>query len=191
MDILEIHNYFKNRVSEIKVICECVNPWGFLCCSAFIDYLVNAIYKKSNATNYKDFIIKYLSEINHLYADFEYSKDKKKDLPEQMYYILRCGIVHSFSLVPDKKAKKNGGRQRSILLSHDKNNDGYTHLEAFTKGDFDSVIFTAESFASDLEKLVEKIFTEIVVKKPEIKENIISWWGKNKPISIIIYRNQK
>ena len=34
-----------------------------------------------------------------------------------MYIILRCGIVHSFSFVPNQQGINNNGRTRSILLA--------------------------------------------------------------------------
>ena len=180
MEITDIHNYFKNRISEINDLAKRGDPWVFLCCSSFVDYLVRATYdKEANANDYKEFIMNYLSLIDIRYKDFEYQSGAK-DLPDQMYHILRCGIIHSFSLIPDSNSLRKGGRIRSILLAHNKN--GATHFKAMTESGYDSVIFTAESFAADLEKLVEKIFTEIVIIDSAIEVNIKSWWTKYTPI---------
>lgn len=120
-----------------------------------------------------------------MYKDFEYVTNNKKDLPEQMYYVLRCGIVHSFSLVPDKTSIGNGGRERSILLNHNKNNDGYTHLKAYTENSYDSVVFTAETYATDIEKLVDMIFTKIVRQDSVVEKKIIKYWETHPPISAL------
>ena len=182
MEISDIHKYFKNRISEIKDLAvNTGNPWVFLCCSSFIDYLVRLVYdKEANSSDYKKFIIDYLSQIDIRYKDFEYQSGVK-DLPDQMYHILRCGIIHSFSLIPDSSSLRKGGRKRSILLAHNKN--GETHFKPVTENGYDSVVFTAESFSSDLEKLVDKIFTEIVISDPTIEANIKRWWGKYTPIA--------
>lgn len=180
MEISVIHNYFKERISEIIDLANRGDPWVFLCCSSFIDYLVRATYdKRANASDYKEFIKDYLCSIDMRYKDFQYQSGTK-DLPDQMYHILRCGIIHNFSLIPDSSSLRKGGRERSILLAHNRN--GATHFKPITENGFDSVIFTAESFATDLKRLVEKIFTEIVVNDSAIETNIKSWWTKFTPI---------
>lgn len=176
-DINTIHKYFKARVKEIKCISKKVNPWGFVCCSAFIEYLVKATNGgESGREKYKDFIIKYLSQIDDRYTNFKYH-DGKQDLPVQMYHILRCGIIHSFSFVPDNLALGNGGRIRSILLSHKD-----VHLTPYTEKEYDSVIFNAMSFANDIEKLVDLIFNDIAEKDDTVKKNILQWYEKYPPI---------
>ena len=71
-----------------------------------------------------------------------------KDLPLQMYVTLRCGIVHSFSLIPDETGISNNGRSRSILLAHEMK--GHSHFATFKNSELDSVVFTAEQFAKDI-----------------------------------------
>jgi hypothetical protein len=187
--IKDIHKYFKDRISEISDLAKRGDPWVFLCCSAFIDYLVRATFNKEAKSNdYKEFIIQYLSLIDVRYNDFEF-KNGAKDLPDQMYHILRCGIIHSFSLIPDDTSLRKGGRKRSILLAHTKN--GATHFDSYTENGYDSVIFTAETYASDIEKLIDVIFKDVVVNNSRIEENIKSWWSKYTPIHGYIYKKNQ
>jgi len=86
-----------------------------------------------------------------------------KDLPLQMYVTLRCGIVHSFSLIPDDTGISNNGRPRSILLAHEM--QGYIHLVASKNNELDSVIFTAEQFAKDIKETIHIIFQKATTKK--------------------------
>ena len=86
-----------------------------------------------------------------------------KDLPCQMYVTLRCGIVHSFSLIPDAIGKLNKGRPRSILLAHEMK--GQSHFATFKNSEMDSVIFTAEQFAKDIKETIHIIFQKATTKK--------------------------
>jgi len=77
-----------------------VNPWPFLCASAFIDYLTKMVNGgAAGREKYKQFVSTYLARINPLYVSFRYHSGHQ-DLPTQLYQILRCGIVHSFSFSP-------------------------------------------------------------------------------------------
>jgi hypothetical protein len=100
-----------------------VNPWPFLCASALIEYLTKMVNGDgSGAEKYKQFVSTYLARVNPLYNSFTYiygSPSPEQDLPRQMYHILRCGIVHSFSFIPDKQATDKGGRPRSVLIAHE------------------------------------------------------------------------
>jgi hypothetical protein len=112
--------------------------------------------KESTSNDYKNFIRDFLSQINSQYRDFIYTIGGKQDLPEQMYHILRCGIIHSNSLVPDTISLKNNGRTRSVLLGQRRN--GVKDFTKYDQNGFDAVIFTVEDFAEDLEKVLERIF---------------------------------
>jgi len=157
MTLAEIENYFDKRCDEIISLSLRGDPWVFLCISAMIDYLTNMTTGHSTRLKYIKFIEEYLSEINTLYKDFQY-RNGSIDLPTQMYVILRCGIVHSFSFVPNQQGLINGGRIRSILLAHEKN--GHTHFETYTKNRMDSIVFTAEQFSKDIKSVVTFIFNK-------------------------------
>lgn len=99
MILKEVENYFSERCDEIISLSKRGDPWVFLCTSAMIDYLTNMVSGHSTRLKYIKFIEEYFSQVNYLYKDFQF-QNGLKDLPTQMYIILRCGIVHSFSFVP-------------------------------------------------------------------------------------------
>lgn len=148
------------------------------CC--YIEYLTKLYNNGSNNKSYKKFIKDVLSEVNPKYKSFIY-KSGDKDLDIQMYHILRCGIVHSFSLYGDKK-KDGDGRKQSIVLGH-KNYDEGEHLSSFSNEQIeDACLFILEDFIEDLEKATHKLL-EIANQKPEIKNNIENWLKEHPFIS--------
>jgi hypothetical protein len=182
--ITDIHDYYCARIKEVKGYAKSGDPWVFLMAASYIDYLVRMVYnvEQSTSNNYKKFIKDYLSLINPLYKDFVYQCGLE-DLPEQMYHVLRCGIVHGFSLVPDKHGMKKGGRKRSILLGHKINGD--IHFAKIVTTEYDSVLFTAEDFTEDLDKLLDKIFVDIAPHDSILTNNIINWVNMYPPIMSI------
>ena len=130
-----------------------VDPWPFLCASALIEYLTKMVYgSESGAKEYKQFISVYLARTNPLYDSFTYASGDK-DLPLQMYHVLRCGIVHSFSLIPDSRAAARGGRPRSVLIAH-----SGVHLSAYREMSQDAALLVLHDFVADLTSVVEQIF---------------------------------
>ncbi|MDX1904379.1 MAG: hypothetical protein SFU27_09505 [Thermonemataceae bacterium] len=178
MTLAEIESYFIGRCDEIISLSQRGDPWVFLCTSAMIDYLTNMVTGHSTRLKYIKFIEDYFSQVNFQYKDFQY-KNGSKDLPTQMYVILRCGIVHSFSFVPNQQGLTNGGRTRSILLAHEKN--GHSHFEIYTKNGMDSVVFTAEQFSKDLKSVVRLLF-QTTCSNQQIENKIISYVTIHPPI---------
>ncbi len=80
-----------------------------------------------------------------------------------MYVNLRCGIVHSFSLIPDDTGISKKGRPRSIILAHEKK--GYTHFDGFKNNKLDSVIFIPEQFVKDIKETVHLLFQKAKTEK--------------------------
>src|SRR5262249_5273065 len=116
MTLHEAETYFMSRVADLKRMTADGTPWVFLCGSAFIEYLSKlADGKDGGAAGFKRLINTYMLAG---YRTFKY-KSGVAGLPEQLYHVLRCGIVHSFSLIPNRHTKRKGGRDRSVVLSHD------------------------------------------------------------------------
>jgi hypothetical protein len=178
MTLTEIKNYFVDRSDEIISLSLRGDPWIFLCGAAMIDYLTNMTTGNSTRTKYIEFVKDYFSEVNILYKDFQY-QNGTTDLPTQMYVILRCGIVHSFSFIPDQQGIANEGRTRSILVAHEKN--GHTHFESYTKNGMDSVVFTAEQFSKDIKSVVEIIFNKAQTNQ-QLETEIINYVTNYPPI---------
>jgi hypothetical protein len=111
------------------------------------------------------------------YKSFQYLSGKA-DLPEQMYHVLRCGIVHSFSLVPDQGARDKGGRDRSIVLSHNGR-----HLSQWSKQKApDACCLNAEEFIDDIESAMLQLFSTAKGNR-QIAQNIEDWTKRHPPIA--------
>jgi hypothetical protein len=179
----DIETYFKGRVEELKRLAKLGDPWVFLCASSFIEYLAKiTLGRETTQKDYKDFLRDYFFRACPEYDKFTYA-DGDRDLAVQMYHVLRCGIVHSFSLIPDQQAKGKGGRDRSIILAH--RASGRRHLTSYGDGTLDSVVFVAEDFVADIETVTNFIFTESSTH-PLLRLNIETWWNLHPPIGVLL-----
>lgn len=173
MNLIQSEQYFKDRCNEISRMCQCGDPWVFLCAATMIEYLTKMVFGKGGRISYEKFISTYFGRINRMYIEFEYTCGRQ-DLPLQMYLILRCGFVHQFSLIPSGKELGNGARKQSIILAHEMNGHKGEHLTHYTKNGFDSVIFTAEQFTTDLSNVVDLLFrdarTDMLLQSSLIKQ---------------------
>jgi len=153
MNILEAKNYFHDLISAAKKYCADHTPLPFVLGACFIDYFSKMVKGKDNGgRGHKGFVKKYMKEVRQEYATFRYSNGVQ-DLPVQMYHILRCGIVHSFSLIADKSGHKlpfclklcnlrlrnrtvhqQRGRDHSITLCHKDwaDRQGLKHLSPYS-----------------------------------------------------------
>ena len=188
----KIEAYLRARLDELRCLAQRGDPWVFLCASSFLEYL--ARLEKGSATKadeYKSFLRKYLYKVCPSYKRFRYSSGAS-DMADQMYHVLRCGIVHGFSLVADVTAKKHGGRDRSILLAH--RSAGRKHLSAYVnngvKPKVDAAIFVAEDFVEDIAKLAEFLFDESRKETPtagKLRHNMRTWFTDYPPIGIQMF----
>lgn len=176
---------FLDKVKDLRKMCQAGTPLVFVAACAMLDYLVkltNGADKKGQG--YKDFIRDYLAQVRPGYKTFKY-KTGKTDLPEQMYHVLRCGIVHSYSLVPDARAIKDGGRERSIALCHkcEAQEKGWKHLDPYSTATVaDAAIFIAEDFVDDIGECINIIFDKAATDKQH-EQNILCWIKKHPPIT--------
>lgn len=185
MDTLsKIHDYYGKMIDQVQLFAMTFGSgdlWTFLMCSSYVDYLVKMVNntEETGSNDYKEFIRLYLFQIDKRYKDIKY-KSGTQDLPEQMYHVLRCGITHSFSLIPDKKSTSKGGRPRSIVLGHRK--QGEIHLTPYTENGNDSEIFTIEDLPADLKKVLDLIFKDIAPTNSLLENNILNWVKTYPPI---------
>lgn len=180
MNLEAASRYFQKRARELRRACADGTPWVFLSASAYLEYLS----KLTGPVGYKNFIKVYLSQVRPLYRDFVY-RNGKQDLDVQMYHILRCGIVHSFSLIPDRQARVANGRERSIILCHAKERDKkkWSHLMQYrTRKIPDAALFVAEDFVDDIGKVTKLIFEKAKTDK-QLGDNIERWLGNYPPIT--------
>lgn len=183
----QIEKYFKARAKEIQTIAKDGTPWGFLCGAAFLDCLSKlSAGQDMGKQGYKDFARKYLKAINPAYSAFRYANGKA-DLPEQLYHVFRCGILHSFSLVPDATSAGKGGRPRSIVLCHRKEakRTGITHLSGYSTSIIsDACVFVAEDFGKDLKRVTALLFGPTARKiDPDITRKMKNWVKQQPPIT--------
>lgn len=172
----EIRECVDNWFITLPEICKIETPWIFLCLSALIDYLSSAAYP--NAGTQADRYTKFIKEnFSSKYQTLVY-RNGKQDLPEQMYYVLRNGLVHSFSLVPNARSARRGGRVRSIALGHRSNSTPY-HLALFPN---DIVLFIAEDFLEDTKEAAYKLLDNA---KPGtvLEKNLINQFTAHPPIA--------
>jgi len=186
--------YFRDRIDELRSLAKRGDPWVFLCASAFIEYLAK-ISQGKTPSGYKQFLTQYFFKVCPEYASFRYHSGKS-DLAEQMYHVLRCGIVHSFSLIADPTAKSRGGRDRSILLAH--RQSGAKHLgnlvDRHRNPKLDAAIFVAEDFVEDIAKVSDFIFVEArkrTAQGEQLRSNIRTWVHAYPPLRTLSGQNQK
>lgn len=174
VDLDRAKNYLIAEINALRNVKGDV--WIFVGATTMIEYL--AALEKGKPAEQKDFI-EFVRGYMPEYVQFKYKRKHRlsktgvggrlriltrADLPEQMYYILRCGLVHGFSLVPGAKEIKNGGRQRSIELSNrDKaKTDGKQHLDSYEKRPHveDAAYFVDEDFLDHLIEATNRLFAK-------------------------------
>src|SRR5262245_13667263 len=95
MNLPDAHQRFNDRLAELPALYPSGSPWVFLCAAALVEYLAKLVDGTDNGgRGYKCFVRNWLSSIRPAYLSFRYSAGQC-DLPEQMYHVLRCGIVHN------------------------------------------------------------------------------------------------
>jgi hypothetical protein len=165
MNILVAKQYFHKLISAAKEYCVDGTPLPFVLGACFIDYFCKMVDgEDKKKTGYKDFVTKYMKEVREEYVTFKYANGAQ-DLPAQMYHVLRCGVVHSFSLIPDKKVNKQPGRDHSVALCHKAEADkkGLKHLSHYAgPRNLDAALFVIEDFLDDLLAVNELIYNKAV-----------------------------
>lgn len=175
MNHTEIKKYCEDRLIEIRKVSQDGSPTGFLCLAAFVDFLAKlAAGKDEKSKGYKDLITTFFPDA---YKNFVYNSGDK-DLPTQFYSVLRCGILHGFSLYPDRP-NRNGSKVRTIVISHD-GKDGrkpYKHLSNYAEKGFDAALLIADKLCDDMSSAIQKMFTYT-----SVQANAEQWVKKQPPI---------
>lgn len=177
-DLNEVKKHLKDIVKYMESTVDLETAARYIVPLCLIDYL-SKLYDKSSKKGrdqYKNFINEIMAEVNPKYKTFRYTviydTEEENNLPTQMYHVLRCGFVHSFSLIPDETAKKFGGRDRSIILGFKEDNN-LNHLDNFyCEGVLDACLFILDDFISDLDKSIDILF-EKVNNDENLKKHIL------------------
>ncbi|MBL0184932.1 MAG: hypothetical protein IPP97_04270 [Candidatus Obscuribacter sp.] len=198
--------YFKDRVIELRAIQG--TPWGFACAGTLLEVLGKLARGSGKNELGKAGYIKFIREWLPEYEQFEYQQktisttkwNRKhtvkrierlpKSLAVQMYAILRCGLVHSFSFVANKQQRQTGGRDRSIWLTTraEAAANGWNHLGNFSRtapepAIQDAAVFVAEDFLDDLDELIDAIFDKANTSSRQ-RARIVRHLTEQRPIGL-------
>lgn len=180
----DMRSYCDLRLAELQKICPIAGPFFFHCAAGFVDFLAKLHNGKDlKRKGYIDLISK---RFPPAYATFKF-RSGAADLGAQLYYVLRCGILHSFSLVPDEQSRASGGRERSVAIFHqaDAGAKGIAHLSQYSDAFCtDAVALVAEDFLRDIRLTVERILQEDHL-------NAAKWWQQYPPIAGTPYAIEK
>ncbi|HTW93971.1 MAG TPA: hypothetical protein VMD30_04195 [Tepidisphaeraceae bacterium] len=169
--------YFADMIPSLfRIACD-GSPWVFLCGTALIEYLSKLAYGQDGGRYFIQFVKDFMSP---RYRNFCFDSGSK-DLPEQMYYVLRCGVVHSFSLFPNEQGANKGGRERSIGLSHD-TAEGHIKMVKKTPNAPDTCCLNAFEFVADIAASMRELF-ERAKFDPTLAQNITIWVSAHPPIA--------
>lgn len=189
--------YFQDRVGELEPINGTV--WGFVCACILLEVLTKLVNgkgtEKITRAEYERFIQDWLPAT---YSTFRYAKRvriktggkttvRDKSLPTQMYCILRCGVVHSYSFVAGELEIRNGGRSRSIWLTSRRGGTAVqAHLSQFSRDTIlpaidDAAFFIAEDFLQDISDAIEAVFVKAATD-PALRALILKHLREQRPI---------
>lgn len=203
-----IRKYFIGRAKELVSLASGGAVWPFICCSTFIEYMAkmsvdpSTVRQKNGGTRinprpaddaiYVTFINQYFPA---KYNNFQYSNRMHvnesrfggstngrtdKCLPYKMYKVLRCGLVHAFSLNDPESSMQS---LRSIFIEHRGESLSH-HLDHISNASYDVALFISEDFAEDIasvtENLFEKAKTDVVLKK-----RIVEYYHDHPPVQAL------
>ena len=166
-DLNAIDQYLKDRLDELDSLARRGDPWIFEACCTFIEMLAERANTEKNTNTekkgnrFRNFVQNYLMPSNPLYeaAENQYPKNKQKKshkISNNLWTVLRCGVVHSFSMKADDGEYK-------ILLGHRKNSKSNIsdHLKVVDVNDetknYKALLIMAEDFVEDLKKCTQGI----------------------------------
>lgn len=175
----DLENYLQMQFDQLDHICKSPSPWIFVCLSAFIDFLsqMEDPHQSNIRQRYINFISKWYPA---KYRNFTY-RNGNTDLAEQMYVILRSGLVHSFSLTPDPNRPGTSGRWRSLYLAHQAS--GLKHLGRADKSlGIDAAILIAEEFLQDTKNVAKRLIRK-ARRNRSLRQNIIYFLTNQPPVA--------
>lgn len=171
MNISDYQLWINARIEELKTAQRNKNDidrlngsiWDFVLMGCLVD-----VISRINYNNIKSSIkrtSKLFDDRLPKYREVYYNKPKIiNDVPEQIYMVMRCGLVHSLSLVPNKdymtsKSYENHWRKGSLLLTHRGN-----HLQMRTRihnGEpIDACQLDYSTMLDDMQSALDAIFQD-------------------------------
>lgn len=189
-DLEAIDRYLKARLEELDTLAQRGDPWVFGACCTFIEMLakrekecnndLNDNARNKDGSRFKNFVKIYLMPSNPFYQDAEkelkneatkqsgkeQAKEDDPEIAQNLWHILRCGVVHSFSMKKQESFKKeledSNQQNYKILLGHRKNRKSTSdHLKVVEVNDegntYKALCIMAEDFVEDLRRCTQKI----------------------------------
>jgi hypothetical protein len=187
----KIEACWAGRLAELQRLATLGDPWVFVAAASAIEYLAQwAMNKETTQDDYKQFLRDRFFTVCPSYATFTYDSGKQ-DIDVQMDHVLRCGAIHSFSLIAGTKAKTKGGRDRSIILTHPdprwKQLDNYVNRRR--RPPIDAAVFVANDFVCDIANGGTALFTSASTGNAAcraLKSNIIARFNAVPPIGMLL-----
>lgn len=176
-ELNDLKRYFKTQFDQLEHICQSPSPWIFICLSVFIDFLSKLSELSGND---KDKYINLIAtRYPPKYRNFKYFIGSQ-DLPQQIYIILRSGLVHAFSLTPNRVGV---GRQRSVRLFHRQDTSLRNIVHFPDKShEVDAAVLVAEDFLKDTQTVASRIVWR-ARRDTILKQHIINFLKANPPIA--------
>lgn len=166
-----LYSYITDRVEELDRYSKDGSAFFFLMASSFIDFLSCAVRNStSTGASYREFIVGRFGSINLMYQN--------DDVALAMYCIMRNGLLHNFSFVPDHRGDcrgVEGSTIRSITVFHLRN--GYTDDNHLVVND-SSLWIGAEPFAQDIRSVMLEI-----LRDADLERNILLWCERHPPLA--------
>lgn len=162
----EIQEYCENQLGVIRQINgdkRFQTPVSFMCIAAFIGYLSRLAYGNNRAHDkdsemYKGFVREVMGA----------SKSDYTTIADEMYYVFRCGILHSMSFNPPVDASTP---KCNIAISHDpqtkwKNGSGFYKEN---RQGVEWTVLNADDLIADLSKAISYMFADVTIRQRAIQ----------------------
>ena len=169
-----IQQYCKDQLDVIRRINgieSLKTPVSFMCIAAFIGFLSRLAYGNNKAhDNDSQMYIKFVTNIMGVI------KCDYKTIAGDLYYVFRCGIVHSMSFKPPVDASMP---KHNIAISHDTQTKWQTGkgFYSVSKQGVTYTVLNADDLIRDLYKSVDHIFAD-----PNLSRHAISFANTQPPI---------
>ena len=162
----DIQEYCENQLDVIRQINgdkRFQTPVSFVCIAAFIGYLSRLTYGK-NCIHDQDSQI-YIRFVTDVLGTV---KNDYKTIANDLYYVFRCGIVHSMSFMPPCGAKES---TCNMAIAHDpqtkwKSGIGF-HKE--TKQGTEWTVLNADDLIADLATAISHMFADATIRQHAIE----------------------
>ena len=196
--ISDVDKYLKDRLNELSLLAQGGDPWVFGACSTFIEMMAFRVYYNPTnpaAVSHRTYV-KFCDE--YLYprrkrTTISFSDGTIVKFNEQIYAILRCGVVHTFSMNPTPR-DPNQARPYSLFLGHLKNFQGNKsfHLKKVKIDKSDgsckenAILVLAECFVDDLKACTSKIINK-AKKNNTLRTSILQSFKTHPPCGWNLY----